>query len=444
MRRPWLPVAAAAFAVGFLFAACGADNLDSPPPPVAPADIRQCQGFGQLMPNFVGAISTGRTENLRILIENQLLKPEREGDAPPINDILRAVFRTLDGFARKPAEPGAPAGQYCVPTAPLALNPDGGAPISVQQPPLTRANELCEMRRSLDLLVHQGKGIEAIKLIEPQLLAVLEYLIGQGKDRTPHYEVSAVLSKMATNSGNCRMTDGLDLVIAFTDYANTPEGKKLAADLNELAGKQSITGLLDPSALTEDGTVAIVRTLIPAIQSANPTDLENAFTSLPLPDQVKTDLRPALDDLKVIMGQPQLMNPMKASLNCYSKSDTNFELVRMIHRLALRDKLPEFGLTRLTAVLKGVQDVDQRGSLIFIVGALARAVRTDETAIDSTSKVLRTLLSTAPVTGQVRSNAELALPVATDLVKAGVIQEGICAIDTLIFGCAGGAQPACR
>ena len=72
------------------------------------------------------------------------------------------------------------------------------------------------------------------------------------------------------------------------------------------------------------------------------------------------------------------------------------------------------------------------------------AVRSDELAIDSAANVCRTIFSTAKPLGAAQSNAQLALPVVADLVKAGVVNEAICAIDTLLFGCAGGVQAACR
>jgi hypothetical protein len=112
----------------------------------------------------------------------------------------------------------------------------------------------------------------------------------------------------------------------------------------------------------------------------------------------------------------------------------------MVYRLAIEEQCPEFGLTRLTSAVKGLQDVDQRGSIIYLLNVIARAVRTDELAIDSAANVCRTVFSNSGNP----SNARLALPVAADLVKSGVINEGICAADTLLFGCAGGQQPACR
>jgi hypothetical protein len=413
---------------------CGAEN-DVAPAAEQRADIMECRGIDQLMPNFELAISQGRTEGLKHLVETQLLTPLRQGDSPPINDVLRAIFRTLDAFARKPPEPGAQGADYCAPTS--------------SPPPLAAANELCEMRRAMDVLVHQGKGIDAINLVEPQLNTALGYITGEGLDckgraRTPHYEVSAIFSGMCTQDANCKLENGLDLVIAFTAYAETPDGKALIQHLNDLATKPSITGLLAPQNLTEDDMVAIVRGLLPAIMGADAAGLENAFNSLPLPAEVKADLSPVVEDLKKILLRPDLITPVRRALTCFNGKDKNLDLVRMIYRLAIEEGCPEFGLTRLTAALKGVQEVDTRGSLIHLAGTLATAVRSDETAIDSAAIVCAKLFSTARAPGEARSNAELALPVAADLVRNGVINEGICAIDTLVFGCAGGPQPACR
>jgi hypothetical protein len=305
------------------------------------------------------------------------------------------------------------------------------------------------MRRSLDLLVHQGKGIEAINLVTPQLTTLVNYLTGTGLDckgrpRAAHYEVSGIVSQFCTQNLNCQLTDGLDMTIAFTAYVNTPDGKALLQHLNDLAAKPSITGLLDPQSLTEADMVTIARSLIVAVQGADAAGLRNAFNNLPLPPAVKTDLQPVVDDMVKLLGHPELMVPLRRSLNCLTTEDRNLDTVRMIYRLAIEEQCSEFGLTRLTGAIKGIQDADPRGSLFFIAGTLATAVRGDDLAIDSAANVCRTVFSTAKAPGEVSSNAQLALPVVGEIVKAGVINEGICAIDTLLFGCAGGAQPACR
>ncbi|MFZ5440048.1 MAG: hypothetical protein ACOZQL_08570 [Myxococcota bacterium] len=415
-----------------VFASCGAENLVAPAAEKR-ADIQQCRGFEQLMPNFLEAINQGKTENLKNLVETQLLVSERADQPPAVNEVLRAIFKTMTTFAMKPKEPNAPADEYCAPIS----NP----------PPLSSANELCEMRRALQLLVHEGKGIDAIQLIEPQTMQVLNYVTGDGLDckgrpRAAHYEVAGLISEFCTQTANCQLTDGLDMAIAFTDYVNTADGRAMVQHLNELAKKDSITGMLNPQSLTEADTVTLSRALITAIQGADADGVRNAFNLLP--QQTRMDLQPVVDDLVKILGHPELMGPIRRSLNCLTTEDRNNDLVRMIYRLAIEEQCPEFGLTRLTNAIQGVQDVDQRGSIIFIVNVLAKAIRSDDLAIDSSAKVCRTVFSTAKAPGQARSNAELALPAVADLVQVGVINEAICAMDTLIFGCAGGEQPACR
>ncbi len=433
MRRPLLAFVVAALLGVMLAVACGAENLEAPAAEPK-ADLRACQGFDQLMPNFVSAIDQGRTQNLKAVVEQQLLKPLREGDSPPVADVLRAVFAAVTGLATKPPEAGAPSGQAC------AESP----------PPLARANELCEMRRALDVLVHQGKGIDSVTLLEPQLSVALGYLGGTGFDcrgrprTTPHFEIANIVSNLCTQDANCQVGTGLDLTIGATAYLQTPEGKQLLTHLDELAHKQSIIGLLAPNNLTEDQAVALARGLIPVVQSADAATLEKTFDALPLPSAVRTDLDPVVGDLKLLLNHPEVLGPARNALTCIAAKDKNDDIVRMIYRLAIAEQCDAFGLSRLTSTATGLLAVDARGSLLFVVHVLASAIRSDDTAIDSAALVCKTLFSTATPPGQARSNAALALPVIADLVEHHVINEAICAADTLVFGCAGGPQPACR
>ncbi|MDX2013059.1 MAG: hypothetical protein SFW67_22890 [Myxococcaceae bacterium] len=423
MHLRWPLAAAASFGLG-LAASCGADRQVAPE---QPAPMVQCRSFDELMPRFVGAISTGKTEGLKNVVENQLLKTTREDTPPPINDVLRVIFATLNRLASKPPEPGGTKENSCAPA---------GAP-----PPLERANEVCELRRTIDLLVRQGKGLDAIGVVEPQLQGILDYVTGTGtsRDRVPHYEVAAAFSNLCSNSMVCQLSNGLDLIIEFTAYANTPDGRRLVQNLNTLGTKQTLTAFLAPQNLSEDGFIAIARALIPAIKGADPTALENAFNQLTiLPADLRADLRPLIEDLKVLLRNERLRGSISRALTCIETGDRNYDIVRMLYRLAIRDMRPEFGITRLSQIFKQLQDVDQRGSLIFLANTLAQAVRNDEDAINAAASTCKTLLATSP------NNAQQALPVVADLVRNGLVQEALCAVDTLLFGCSGGAQPACR
>jgi hypothetical protein len=421
MARRWAFLGAF---IGGLIAACGADQQVAPEPP---PPMVQCRAFDELMPRFVGAISTGKTEGLKNVVENQLLRSARPDEPPPINDVLRVIFATLNRLASKPPEPGGTKDNYCAPE---------GSP-----PPLERANEVCELRRTIDLLVRQGKGLDAIAVVEPQLQGILDYITGTGssRDRVPHYEIAAAFSNLCSNTMVCQLSNGLDLIIEFTAYANTPDGRRLVTNLNTLGTKQTLTAFLAPQNLNEDGFVAIARALIPAIKGADPAALENAFNQLTiLPADLRNDLRPTIEDLKRLLQNERLKMSISRALTCIENSDRNYDLVRMLYRLAIRDMRPEFGITRLSQIFKQLQDVDQRGSLIFLANTLAQAVRNDEDAINAAASTCKTLLATSP------NNAQQALPVVAELVRNGLVQEALCASDTLLFGCSGGAQPACR
>ncbi|MBL8951073.1 MAG: hypothetical protein JNK82_09870 [Myxococcaceae bacterium] len=428
-----LAVMAAGF--GLVLVACGAENAEAPRR--APLEGPVCRGFDQLAPNFTTIINQNSTYNLACVVRTKLLQ-EVNGEAPPLNDVLRAVFGLIDGFASQPAERNAPPKQ---PNRPQELcAPDESEAL---WPPVAQANQLCEIRRLLYVLVHQGKGIDVIDLVDPQLSGALNYILGRGKDKTKHFEIAGVVSRACSQNGQCQLSNGLDLLVALSAYLESTEGKKTLDDVRVLLNSPTIQGFLDssaPNALSEDGAVAIARILGPAIQNASPSDLQNLIEQPPL-NQFKTELQPLIDDLKFILGRPELMNPLKRSLVCLTYSDPNYDLVRMLHRLGLRDQLPEFGIRRLAKLLDDLQVIDQRGALIHLLGTLSAAIVADEQAIDSAAKVCQTLFSTTGTAGQ--SNAERALPVVADLLAAGVGNEVMCALDTLVWGCSGTTQPAC-
>lgn len=429
-----IAVGAIIVGAGLVLVSCGAENSDVPHAIVKNPDALQCKSFAQLVPNFLSIIDQGRTQNLACVVKTHLLQGRDEDDPPPINDVLRAVFALLNGFASKPSELGAPLGELCAPDEP-----------SSKWPPLRQANELCELRRTLFTLVHEGKGLEAINLLDPQVTGAVNYIIGKGKDATPHYEVSGVVSRMCSQNAQCQLSNGLDLIIALSAYLQDSAGKKTIDDLRTLLKSPAIQEFLNssgPNSLTEDGAVALAKVLLPALQSANPADLQNLLEQPPL-NRYKTELQPLVDDVKLILMKPELVNPLKKTMTCLQWGDPNFDLVRMLYRLGMRDQLPEFGITRLSQLLEDIQLLDSRGAIIHLVGVFAIAIRADEQAVDSAASVCATLFSTRRDDGQAKSNAELALPVVADLFGAGVAAEILCALDTLVWGCAGGSQPAC-
>jgi len=208
------------------------------------------------VPNFLAIINSGRTANLACVVRTHLLAGRTPADTPPINDVLRALFALLNGFAHQPAEADAVPGTLCAPDA----QPDGGAwPADAGVwPAVDQANQLCEMRRTLYVLIHEGKGIDAVGLLDPQVSGAIDYITGKGKDATPHYEVSGAISRMCSQNAQCQLSNGLDLLIALSAYLEDPAGKKTLADLKALLASPTIQMFLNsaaPNSLTEDGAV---------------------------------------------------------------------------------------------------------------------------------------------------------------------------------------------
>jgi hypothetical protein len=435
MRRD-VTVAVGSIAVGAALVAfsCGGDNAEAPAPVYSNADMLGCKSFGALVPNFLALIDSGRTANLACVVKAHLLVGRTMADPPPINDVLRAVFALLNGFAHQPAEANAVPGTLCAPDTDMNA-----------WPPVDQANQLCEMRRTLYMLVHEGEGIDAINLIDPQVSGVIKYITGQGKDMTPHYEVAGVLSRMCDQNVQCQLSNTLDLLVGLSSFLESALGKKTVGDAQTLLHSMPFQNFLNssaPNSLTEDGAVALAKVAIPAIESASPDDLQNLLDQPPL-NAYKSDLQPLVDDIKQIMMTPELYVPLKKSLVCLTYSDQNYEVIRMLYRLGLRDMLPEFGVTRLAQLIDNLQGLDPRGGLVHLLGTVADAVRQDKTAVDSAASVCQQLFSTTVPVGQAKSNAEMGLPVVGEIFAAGVVKEAVCALDTLIYGCAGGSQPAC-
>ncbi len=443
--RPFAPVLlvplfAAGLASGLasgLFMACGAANVDAPPPQRAAQEVVRCRTFEELMPRFSDALSSGRTEGLRQVMVSHLLLPEggREGEPPPMAQVLRTVFTTLGRFAQEPPEPGAAEGALCAATP----------------PELSFAHPLCETRRAMELLVHQGKGLDALRLLDPQIAGVLNYVRGTSpaSRKAHHYEVAQVVSDLCQQTAQCQATDTADLVLGLTAYLGTPEGRAGLDNALALVTDPRFEPYLRGDGAAYGGETAILalaKVLTDAlIGMEHPDDLDN----LPL-DIVPEDLRPLLQqglgDLKVLLDparEPNVFRPLKRALNCLNSKDGNQELIRMVYRLGLEARLPEFGFTRMLQTAVGLRETDERGTLLHLTSRFARALRDDEEGLRAIATVCKELFSTHAPPGQTHFPAQLAVPVIADLFEEGVAAEALCAADTLVYGCAGGPQPAC-
>lgn len=442
--------ACACLAAGALAASsCGADGLQAPAPERPPVDVTQCKEFEALVPAFHRAAQGGRLEPLAEVVRERLAQPGPRGEAPPISDVLRAIFNTLNRFASLPPEAGAPAGELCVRSSPgSSLSLDAGLP------PPAEAQPLCEIRRATDALLHAGQGREALELLEPQVVGILNYVVGRDRrvptqSVAPHYEVAGVLSNMCQQSAVCRMEDTLDLVNGFVAWLQTPEGDASLARVELLLQNPALAPFLTGEGTTyggENGVVALADVIIQVVRGMETPDDLDALPLDALPDTLRPDAEAGLADLKLLLApdrHPNVLVPLKKVLGCNAAQDADRAVVRMVYRLALQEKLPEFGFTRLIATVKGLRAVDSRGTLLQLARTLLVAVRSDERAVQSAARVCEELFRAVPSPGETQSNASRVLPVLGDLFTEGILTESLCALDAFVYGCAGGSAPGC-
>jgi hypothetical protein len=107
----------------------------------------------------------------------------------------------------------------------------------------------------------------------------------------------------------------------------------------------------------------------------------------------------------------------------------------MMFRLGTSAAFPEADLRRLLTVAINLRAVDPRHSLPHLVRVFATRWREDSQALDAAARVCRAVFSP--------DNVLLAAPALSDLFREGALQQGLCAVDALLYGCAGGRPPGC-
>jgi hypothetical protein len=205
-----------------------------------------------------------------------------------------------------------------------------------------------------------------------------------------------------------------------------------------------------------------------------------------------TDLKGMLDP------NNNVYEPLQKALTCMSLNDPSGSLCGRTLRPGFLQLIFELGLktkvVSLTEILDAAQQVttidqnsDQPGMVLFVLHDIVAALNRDPEALDALAQLCQavfaverpcddgvghdcpalplnyqkaTAAQSAPhldptCDGAVRasysvpspacySNAEAALPEIAALFRQGVTDEVLCVLDTLVYGCAGGVQPACQ
>jgi hypothetical protein len=458
MRRRWgrfiqLSLLAA---TGIADGSCGADNMDAPAGPPAP---QQCQSLSQMAPAFTSIIlnqDSLDSQQLKYLVQNYLLQPAGPGGEAPIVELLQIGFDTINTFANDPPELGG--------------NPCNDA----NPPPPVSANRICDLRRMMYQFVHQGTGLTALTLLDPTIYDVFGYIRGDPalaadppNPTTPHYEIADFISRSCSTPGLCKMTSAFDLLAGVLDYLRPPRGQSTLSDIVTLWNDPNLTGPngfltnLDVQGnLGEDGFVALGQFLVSAIlemkdDSTYFDNIQNVLNQFIYPnindtqypglhaelDAVVADVQEMLDPTRAV----PVLQPLQDAAYCYSEVDQDYfnkqsDMIRMIYRLSFVANV--LGLKDLLSAFQGLMSLDPQGIVIETLYSLVVAFRGDDLGMSALADLCSTALTNTPdSSGQ--ANAQRIVPVAADLFQQGAAAELLCVADTFLYGCTGGAQPAC-
>jgi len=468
-KRSHFPTLVTSFASA-LALCCGAQNLPGPEPRPRP---QQCRALKDMAPALTEALEGSRAERLAAVVErNRLLDAQPDGTPSPFVTLVKIALKTCSAMASDPPEPGAAPGELC----------------SELFPPASKdSNRTCEAQRILRTFVREGKGIEALRLLDPLVASILNYVVGRAPAATtPHYEVSASLAATCTKA-YCRTEDMLDLFIgvmaALEPTSEEPRrAVRVLAQLNALLTNPETTKVftaLESSGWSDDDFVAFTNILLDNVM-ALPADPEGFADTYHRELEVRVNdllttvgitrekpeykaLREALDALlgsHENLSQPHgdarpliydmldparpepVLRPLQKVLSCVRASDPNSSIIRMLHSLAYERDL--LGLRDLMVAVEAVARIDERVSLATFGKRALQMIRADDEEMAASRKVCATFFDTRPGPEGAASNAELWLPVAADLFQGGAVGEVVCVLDSLLYGCAGGSQPACQ
>jgi hypothetical protein len=507
------------------FSPCGAEMKDSPTLGQAPLHPETCKTFTALSPALDEALKTDDVSGLRSLV-SQLSQPPEGGGAPPLNQVLQALFVALHAFAADPPETGNTDG-LCNLTSP---------------PPLAQTNRLCDLRRALKIYVHEGKASKSLHAFDPIVAGVLDYITGKlPASDVPHYEIARDLELMCTQTGQCDPHHTFALIKGVTAYLTPGRAQQTLTHVQTLLDDPRLlgnAGLLqalagggtDGGAGNEAGFELITDELICAVSAIDPSAppdaggpfgpidqlltgtlyplIDNNYPpkDIALPDggtfhsDLHAEIAVGADDLKRMLD-PNLpepvLQPLQQNLACLSVASTPEHpslcgkvlrpgFVPMIFHLGFEAKV--VGLTQIVDGARELVNTDaaseEPGMVMLLLHDVAATLDRDDEALSALTTLCHTALATerpcddgaghdcpalplnfepsgrgyaphadgcsngAGVNYQVaskgcRANAEAVIPEVGRLFEKGVTDQTLCVVDTLVYGCTGGAQPAC-
>lgn len=448
---------------------CGAQHREGlPPAPVA----ERCPSITELAPILGQAIDTTSPERLRSIIERYgLMKKGVDGAPSPMQSVFWMLLRTIDDMGSDVPEAGALEGERCN---------------DLEPPPPTDSNRICEARRLLSLYIHEAAALQSLDLLSSVMAGILEEIEGDPPDKPPRTRVLGIIGDGCRRRDVCSALDLFDLIIGILGFieptAEEPNRPRILLDKlrRPIAHPSTTAGLaLLQAAMTIDGWVAFVNLIIDNIMILPTTGeafaaryhegIEIPINAILTSSGVTRtserygDLREAIDDLigshedaaephgnarPVIYdlldpaGPWKILEPLQGFIHCWRNVDATSEIVRFILEIDPGEGLGS--LAQWIEVLDALIEVDDRIALMTFTRLTLQMLRDDAEGTDGFQRICAAFLDETPDPLTGKSSIDLILPGVTSFFATDTLRELVCLLDAFLYGCAGGAMPACQ
>jgi hypothetical protein len=466
---------------GFLdkLSLCGGQGDPAPPEP-SPALPSACQPRA-VMPQFFALIDgkdpslAGLREAVADLGRPICLEPKNractgDGDCAvgrcsaglcpcvtqysPLTDVLGVTLRAMATIATDKPEPGAP------------LEPKPGCLTAAQAKdlPVAKRNRMCELRRTLDVLLQQNGGSNIVNdpSVKKVLISLLDYV--QGKtDGKEHYDLLAPVGRMAgAHTAECdpaALWTLLDNLLGYlTPATATAQLGAVQALLKDLYTKQFLTMLSGGGgAQGRDSVIVLAHALSPSITAAaHGSDALAAvknqlldpfvYNSTSAPQAFKDEVKAVMDGAGAMLADPTgIFPPLQKVLACAASKPvrcidaaacTNHddELIGALYDiLSRREDQGGVDLATLVGALKTLTTLDQTGQTGRTLRLVVQGIEGSPDPNDPHEA--RDAIAALAADALTADEGQKLLPALSVLIEKQVVTELLSLLQDLLYTC---------
>ncbi len=485
-------VAPLAAAAALVLARCGAEGTPAPPSPPPPAS---CGSVEELAPTLWDMIQGSEASEVGALVE-ALQAPIGADERKPLPELLRVVLAILRDYGQDPPEAG---GDPCGHGVPPRGEPHHRTCMLQRLLDPSRGGEIDG--QPLQLAV-----AEALRKLAPLAGNLFGYMLGappfdrpaydeDGDGDPMHFALVDLVRHTCQEDAVCGVGGTLDLLVAMVDYAATPlpgtpgGGCADPTTVGERLFCAAEGFVLDPGfddwwtlldfhsrELNERGQpkgragfLALVGLFLGAIDRAEDDPAAGHAEVLAQLAFVRQSIEAGFPDGTLLGSYDRLVLevdlmlhpdrgvivPLQRALACLESADRRARraeeerigrplpegqlLLVAVHSFLFADpEAPPLSLEGLVRDVKVVLTLDPDGVLLAVIADLLHAVRDHG---ELYSEPTAPLPASCKIIFEREAAARL-VPLLRDLLESRLLEETMCVLDVLLYGCAGGERPA--